>query len=187
MEHTNDKDLAQKLLNPATRREAFGVVVNQYSEMLYWKIRRIVMFHEDANDVLQNTLMKAWKAIDNFRGESQLATWLCRIAINESLDFTRHKQALTVLSTDTTADNGGIALHERLMADEYFDGNKTEALLQEAIARLPDVQKTVFLLRYYDEMKYSEISKMLNTSEGALKASYHIAVNKIKDFFKAND
>ena len=96
MEYPNDKDLAQKLLNPTTRREAFGMVVNQYSEMLYWKIRHIVLFHEDANDVLQNTLMKAWNAIGSFRGDSQLATWLCRIAINESLDFTRHKQALTI-------------------------------------------------------------------------------------------
>ena len=187
MEYPDDKDLAQKLLNPTTRREAFGVVVSQYSEMLYWKIRHIVLFHEDANDVLQNTLMKAWNAIGSFRGDSQLATWLCRIAINESLDFTRHKQALTILSSDSTTDSSGIALHERLMADEYFDGDKTEAMLQEAISKLPDVQKTVFLLRYYDEMKYSDISKMLNTSEGALKASYHIAVNKIKDFFKSND
>ena len=155
--------------------------------MLYWKIRHIVLFHEDANDVLQNTFMKAWNAIGSFRGDSQLATWLCRIAINESLDFTRHKQALTVSSSDSTTDSSGIALHERLMADEYFDGDKTEAMLQEAISRLPDVQKTVFLLRYYDEMKYSEISTMLNTSEGALKASYHIAVNKIKEYFNNRD
>lgn len=187
MEHHKEKDIARHLLDPKTRREAFGNLVNQYSEMLYWKIRRIVMFHEDANDVLQNTLMKAWKGMDNFRGDSQLTTWLCRIAINESLDFVRHKQALTILSSDSTKDNSGVALHERLMADEYFDGDRTEALLQEAIAQLPDVQKTVFLLRYYDEMKYSEISKMLKTSEGALKASYHIAVNKIKEYFKTND
>ena len=141
------------------------------------------MFHDDANDVLQNTFMKAWKALDNFRGDSQLTTWLCRIAINESLDFMRHKQALTIVSSDSQADATGMAIHERLMADEYFDGDKTEAMLQEAISRLPEVQRTVFLLRYYDDMKYSEMSKVLNTSEGALKASYHIAVSKIKDFF----
>ena len=187
MEQPNDKEIARKLLNPKTRRETFGQLVSQYSEMLYWKIRRVVMFHEDANDVLQNTLMKAWKGLDNFRGDAQVTTWLCRIAINESLDFMRHKQALTILSSDNTADGTGMALHERLMADEYFDGDKTEALLQEAISKLPEVQKTVFLLRYYNEMKYSEISQMLNTSEGALKASYHIAVSKIKEYFKAND
>ena len=140
------------------------------------------MFHDDADDVLQNTFMKAWKALDSFRGESKLTTWLCRIAINESLDFVRHKQALTILSSDSTTANAGVPMH-----DEYFDGDSAEAILQEAIAQLPDVQRTVFLLRYYDEMKYSEISDMLNTSEGALKASYHIAVNKIKDYFHNND
>ena len=145
------------------------------------------MFHDDADDVLQNTFMKAWKALDSFRGESKLTTWLCRIAINERLDFVRHKQALTMLSSDNTTDNAGVAIHEKLLADEYFDGDRAEAMLQEAIAQLPDVQRTVFLLRYYDEMKYSEISTMLNTSEGALKASYHIAMNKIKEYFHNND
>lgn len=183
----DEKDIIRQLFNPKTRRDAFGKVVAQYSEMLYWKIRRIVMFHDDADDVLQNTLMKAWKALDNFRGDSQLTTWLCRIAINESLDFVRHKQALTFLSSDCTTDDAGVPLHEKLLADEYFDGDETEAILQEAIAQLPEVQRTVFMLRYYDDMKYSEISKMLNTTEGALKASYHIAVGKIKEYFKMYD
>ena len=187
MEQLNENDITRLLLDSATRRDAFGKLVAQYSEMLYWKIRRIVMFHDDADDVLQNTFMKAWKALDSFRGESKLTTWLCRIAINESLDFVRHKQALTILSSDSTTDNAGVPMHERLLADEYFDGDSAEAMLQEAIAQLADVQRTVFLLRYYDEMKYSEISDMLNTSEGALKASYHIAVNKIKDYFHNND
>lgn len=187
MEQLNENDLTRLLLDSATRRDAFGKLVAQYSEMLYWKIRRIVMFHEDADDVLQNTFMKAWKAMDTFRGESKLTTWLCRIAINESLDFVRHKQALAIISSDSTNGNAGVPVHERLLADEYFDGDNAEALLQEAIAQLPDVQRTVFLLRYYDEMKYSEISGILNTSEGALKASYHIAVNKIKEYFDKND
>ena len=187
MEQLNENDLTRLLLDSATRRDAFGKLVAQYSEMLYWKIRRIVMFHEDADDVLQNTFMKAWKAMDTFRGESKLTTWLCRIAINESLDFVRHKQALAIISSDSTNGNAGVPVHEQLLADEYFDGDNAEALLQEAIAQLPDVQRTVFLLRYYDEMKYSEISGILNTSEGALKASYHIAVNKIKEYFDKND
>ena len=184
MEQLSEKDIALQLQDTATRRKAFSILVGQYSEMLYWKIRRIVMFHDDADDVLQNTLMKAWKSLDSFRGDSKLTTWLCRIAINESLDFIRHKQALVIVSSDSTTDNVGVSIHEKLMADEYFDGDRAEALLQEAISQLPDVQRTVFLMRYYDEMKYSEISSILNTSEGALKASYHIAVTKIKEYFE---
>lgn len=184
MEQLSEKEIALQLQDTATRRQAFSILVGQYSEMLYWKIRRIVMFHDDADDVLQNTLMKAWKSLDSFRGDSKLTTWLCRIAINESLDFIRHKQALVIVSSDSTTDNVGVSIHEKLMADEYFDGDSTEALLQEAISQLPDVQRTVFLMRYYDEMKYSEISSILNTSEGALKASYHIAVTKIKEYFE---
>lgn len=184
MEQLSEKYIALQLQDTATRRKAFSILVGQYSEMLYWKIRRIVMFHDDADDVLQNTLMKAWKSLDSFRGDSKLTTWLCRIAINESLDFIRHKQALVIVSSDSTTDNVGVSIHEKLMADEYFDGDSAEALLQEAISQLPDVQRTVFLMRYYDEMKYSEISSILNTSEGALKASYHIAVTKIKEYFE---
>ena len=184
MEQLSEKDIALQLQDTATRRQAFSILVGQYSEMLYWKIRRIVMFHDDADDVLQNTLMKAWKSLDSFRGDSKLTTWLCRIAINESLDFIRHKQALVIVSSDSTTDNVGVSIHEKLMADEYFDGDSAEALLQEAISQLPDVQRTVFLMRYYDEMKYSEISSILNTSEGALQASYHIAVTKIKEYFE---
>ena len=184
MEQLSEKEIALQLQDTATRRQAFSILVGQYSEMLYWKIRRIVMFHDDADDVLQNTLMKAWKSLDSFRGDSKLTTWLCRIAINESLDFIRHKQALVIVSSDSTTDNVGVSIHEKLMADEYFDGDSAEALLQEAISQLPDVQRTVFLMRYYDEMKYSEISSILNTSEGALKASYHIAVTKKKEYFE---
>ena len=184
MEQLSEKDIALQLQDTATRRQAFSILVGQYSEMLYWKIRRIVMFHDDADDVLQNTLMKAWKSLDSFRGDSKLTTWLCRIDINESLDFIRHKQALVIVSSDSTTDNVGVSIHAKLMADEYFDGDSAEALLQEAISQLPDVQRTVFLMRYYDEMKYSEISSILNTSEGALKASYHIAVTKIKEYFE---
>ena len=159
------------------------MMVRQYSEQLYWQIRRIVLLHEDADDVLQNTFMKAWNGLSNFHGESKLITWLSRIAINESLDFMRRQKNKPVLSTDD--EDLGIA--NQLMADDYFDGDETEAQLQEAIAGLPDVQRTVFTLRYYDEMKYSEISRITGTSEGALKASYHIAVKKISDFFHRHD
>lgn len=179
---TEDSLLIKQLKDPKTQRKAFGRVVGQYSEQLYWQVRRIVLVHEDADDVLQNTFIKAWNNIENFHGDSKLLTWLSRIAINESLDFTRKKKNHMIVSMD---DEGGVA--SMLMSDNYFDGDETEAQLQEAIAQLPDVQRTVFNLRYYDEMKYSEISKVLNTSEGALKASYHIAVKKISEFFKKRD
>lgn len=182
MTSTDEKQLIEMLSNPATQRKAFEKVVRQYSEPLYWHVRRIVLSHEDANDVMQNVMMKAWMNLDTFRNASKLSTWLYRIAVNESLDFVRHQKSTSMLSAD---DENGIA--NTLMADKYFDGDETEAQLQEAIAQLPDVQRTVFNLRYYDEMKYSEMSKVLNTSEGALKASYHIAVKKISDFFKQHD
>ena len=176
----DDKLLIEQLTNPKTQRRAFEQVVRLYSEQLYWQVRHIVLTHEDSNDVLQNTFIKAWQGIDSFHGDSKLITWLSRIAINESLDFLRRQK--NALSTDVDT---GVA--NQLMADDYFDGNEAEALLQEAIARLPDVQRTVFQLRYFDDMKYSDISQLLNTSEGALKASYHIAVKKIAEFFKAHD
>ena len=159
------------------------MMVRQSSEQLYWQVRRIVLTHEDSNDVLQNAFMKAWTSLDTFKGDSKLFTWLSRIAINEALDFTRKQKTHPLQSTDDEE----LGLANQLMADNYFDGDETEAQLQEAIAQLPDVQKTVFMLRYYDEMKYSEISKILGTSEGGLKASYHIAVKKISEFFKRND
>ena len=180
---TEDRLLVEQLANPKTQRRAFETVVRQYSEKLYWQIRRFVLTHDDANDVLQNTFIKAWQAIGSFHGDSKLLTWLSRIAINESLDFLRHQKNIVTVSTDD--DDNTIA--NTLMADEYFDGDETEAQLQQAIARLPEVQRTVFLLRYYDDMKYSDISRQLGTSEGALKASYHIAVKKISEFFKAHD
>ena len=162
--------------------QVFNAIVREYSERLWWHIRRMVGSHEDTDDLLQEIFLKIWTALPSFRGESQLFTWLYRIAINESLDFVRHQKSASMTSAD---DDTGIA--NTLMADQYFDGDETEAQLQEAIAQLPDVQRTVFNLRYYDEMKYNEMSKVLNTSEGALKASYHIAVKKISDFFKQRD
>ena len=155
------------------------MIVDQYSQSLYWKIRSIVLTHEDADDVLQNTFLKAWKSLSTFQGKAKLSTWLYRIAINESLDFLRRQKAAALSSAD--AD---LSVANRLMADDYFDGDKSQAVLQEAIATLPDVQRTVFTLRYYDEMKYSDISEILGTSEGSLKASYHIAVQKITDYVK---
>ena len=183
MTTADEQFLIQQLTQPATQRRAFERVVREYSEQLYWQIRRIVLTHDDADDVLQNVFIKAWTHLDDFHGESRLSTWLYRIAVNESIDFTRRKKNQLAVSTDDV--ESGIA--NQLMADDYFDGDETQAQLQEAIARLPDVQRTVFTLRYYDEMKYSDMSQLLHTSEGSLKASYHLAVKKITEFFKRRD
>ena len=177
----DDQQLHQLLSDPATQRKGFEALVRRFSEPLYWQIRHIVLTHEDANDVLQNTFLKAWNGLSSFQGDSQFITWLSRIAINESLDFLRrNKHSLTCHEEDLSVANN-------LMADPYFDGNETEAMLQEAIASLPVVQRTVFQLRYFEDMKYSDMSQLLNTSEGSLKASYHIAVKKISEFFKLRD
>lgn len=178
----SDDKIMQLLSKPTTVEKGFEMLVRQYSEPLYWKIRHFVLTHDDADDVLQNTFIKAWTNLAQFKGDSKISTWLYRIAINESLDFLRKQKAATNISAD--AD---LSVANRLMADDYFDGDRTQALLQEAIARLPEVQRTVFNLRYYDEMKYSDMSRMLGTSEGSLKASYHIAVQKITAFFNQHD
>lgn len=175
----DEAEVIRLLASSEGRQKVFPMIVDQYSQSLYWKIRSIVLTHEDADDVLQNTFLKAWKSLPTFQGKAKLSTWLYRIAINESLDFLRRQKAATLSSAD--AD---LSVANRLLADDYFDGDKSQAVLQEAIATLPDVQRTVFTLRYYDEMKYSEMSEILGTSEGSLKASYHIAVQKITEYVK---
>lgn len=142
----------------------------------------MVVTHDDANDVLQNTFLKAWKNLPDFQNKSKFSTWLYRIAINEALDFMRKKKT----RPDTIPDND-LAMANRLAADPYFDGDALQAKLVTAVAQLPDVQRTVFNMRYYDNMKYSEISNIVGTSEGALKASYHLAVKKIVKYFADND
>ena len=183
MTKTDEQLLIKQLTDPKTQRRAFERVVREYSEQLYWQVRRVVLTHDNANDVMQNVFMKAWTHLDDFHGDAKLSTWLYRIAVNESIDFMRRQKNLPAQSSDDV--DSGIA--NMLLADNYFDGDETEALLQEAIAQLPDVQRTVFNLRYFDEMKYSEISQILNTSEGSLKASYHIAVKKISEYFRLRD
>lgn len=166
-------------MDEAEKRKLFSQVVSQYSEKLYWTIRRIVLYHDDANDVLQNALIKVWRNLGDFENRAKLSTWFYRIAVNEALDFLRRKKDVASLDV---VENASVA--RSLVADDYFDGSVAQTLLQEAIALLPDVQRVVFNLRYYDDMKYSEMSKLLDTSEGALKASYHIAVKKISAYVK---
>ena len=178
----DEKAIVAMLTDPKTQRQAFSMVVSQYSEQLYWKVRRIVLNHEDANDVLQNVFLKAWNNLGDFQQKSKISTWLYRIAINESLDFLRRQKTASAVSADED-----LSVSKRLMADDYFDGDAAQALLQEAIAHRPDVQRTVFNLRYYDEMKYSDMSRLLDTSEGALKASYHLAVKKITEYVRRHE
>ena len=175
----NEEELVRQLQNPETQRAAFSKVITTYQERLYWQIRKIVMSHDDANDVLQNTFLKAWKSLDTFRGDSKLSTWLYRIATNDSITFVnKQRQELHVETRDDDT-----FLLDNLESDEYFDGDELQENLQKAILTLPEKQRLVFNMRYFDEMKYDDISEILGTSVGALKASYHIAVKKIEDFF----
>ena len=182
MEHFDENKVIEELLEPKTRHRAFETIVRRESENLYWVIRRIVLSHDDADDVLQNTFLKAWNSIEQFQNRSKISTWLYRIAVNEALDFVRRNKYVADVDAD---DPKGVAA--QLMADNWLDGDMFDARLQEAIATLPDVQRTVFILKYYENMKYSEMSRVLDTSEGALKSSYHIAVKKISEYVSRNE
>ena len=173
-----DKELLLQFNDPATKERGFTAIIKKYQEKLYWHIRRMVVEHEDANDILQNMFIKVWKGLENFREDSQLYTWMYRIATNESLTFLQQQKKRKTLSISD--DESGLS--NQLKADKNFDINKAEWKLQLAMQQLPDKQRAVFNLRYYDEMPYEEMSRVLETSEGALKASYHHAVKKIEDY-----
>lgn len=181
-QQTDEKELIAGLHDPNRRRTAFERVVNTFSQPLYWQIRRMVLDHEDANDVLQNTFIKVWTNLDQFKGDAKLSTWIYRICVNETLNFLQRQKDLISIDEESSA-----SVANRLMSDEYFDGDETEAQLQQAIAELPEKQRLVFQMKYYQEMKYEEMSEILETSVGALKASYHHAVKKITDFFERHD
>ena len=178
--YLEDSELLFQFKLPSSKEKelAFTGIVKKYQEKLYWHIRRMVVDHDDANDVLQNAFIKVWKGLVNFREDSQLYTWLYRIATNECLTFLEQqkKRASVSLNED---ENG---LSNKVKADENFDASKLEWKLQLAIQQLPERQRLVFNLRYFDEMPYEEMSRILETSEGALKASYHHAAKKIEDF-----
>jgi len=173
-----DKELLLQFNDPATKERGFTAIIKKYQEKLYWHIRRMVVEHEDANDVLQNMFIKVWKGLENFREYSQLYTWMYRIATNECLSFLEQQKKRKTVSLS----NEETGLSNQLKADKNFDINKAEWKLQLAMQQLPEKQKAVFILRYYDEMPYEEMSRVLETSEGALKASYHHAVKKIEDY-----
>jgi len=174
----DDNDLVFQFKNDINKEVAFTHIIKKYQERLYWHIRRMVVEHENANDVLQNVFIKVWKGLINFREDSQLYTWLYKIATNECLTFIASQNKRKSVSFSDEESN----LSNKIVADQHFDANKLEWKLQLAIQKLPEKQRVVFLLRYYDEMPYGEMSAVLETSEGALKASYHHAVKKIEDF-----
>ena len=173
-----DTELLLQFRHPETKEKAFTAIIKKYQEKLYWHIRRMVVEHEDANDVLQNVFIRVWNGLENFREDSQLYTWLYRIATNECLSYLEQQKRKSALSFDEMESG----LSNKIVADKYFDPNKLEWKLQLAIQQLPEKQRVVFTLRYYDEMPYEEMSRVLDTSEGALKASYHHAVKKIEDY-----
>jgi RNA polymerase sigma factor (sigma-70 family) len=173
-----DTELLLQFRDPETKERAFTAIIKKYQEKLYWHIRRMVVEHEDANDVLQNVFIRVWNGLENFREDSQLYTWLYRIATNECLSYLEQQKRKSALSLDEMESG----LSNKVVADKYFDPNKLEWKLQLAIQKLPEKQRVVFTLRYYDEMPYEEMSRVLDTSEGALKASYHHAVKKIEDY-----
>lgn len=182
MDNYNEKETIALLQDPERQREAFECIVKEYSEQLYWQIRRMVLSHDDANDLLQNTFIKAWLNIDYFRGEAKMSTWLHRIALNECLTFLNKQQANTRLSIDDIHSE----MANKLETDPYFDGDETQRIFLKAVHALPEKQQMVFNLKYFKEMKYEEISEILGTTIGALKASYHHAVKKIENFLKAH-
>ncbi|MBQ5896679.1 MAG: RNA polymerase sigma factor [Bacteroidaceae bacterium] len=180
-EYNEDIIIAQ-LKKENLKAGAFSAIVKEHSESIYWHVRRMVLVHDDANDIVQNTFIKAWTNIDSFQGKSKISTWLYRIAINETLTFLNKNQN-TLVSLDTP--EGAVA--ELLESDTYFCGDSADAKFQEAVARLPEKQRLVFNMKYFSEMKYEEMSEVLGTSVGALKASYHIAVKKIEEYLGKTD
>lgn len=180
MQQIEEDDIVKRLRTLEDCRQAFTEVIALYSEPLYWQIRKMVISHEDANDLLQNTFLKAWANVENFRGEAKLSTWLYKIAINESITFLnkeRQRQNISIDDDDTF-------LIDTLESDEWFDGDELKLELQKAISKLPEKQRLIFNMRYFDEMKYEDMSEILGTSVGALKSSFHHAVKKIEQYFQ---
>ena len=180
MEHYSDNKLLSLFREENSRNYAYNLIVRKYQKRLYWHIRRIVISHEDADDVTQNTLIKAWKGLHKFKEESQLFTWLYRIATNESITFLNKKKKRFFISFNDIEHE----LSQALESDQHYSGDQIQLTLQKAILTLPEKQRIVFNMRYYGEMKYDEISEILDTSVGALKASFHHAVKKIENYIK---
>ncbi len=172
----SDKEIVS-MLRAEKKEQAFNALVQEYKERLYWHIRRFTCSHEDADDLLQETFIKIWGALDSFKGASSLFTWVYKIATNEAINFLRKKKVRSILQMESLEN----VLWKKIDEDPYFNGNEVQRQLHKAIQKLPEKQRLVFNLRYFDELSYNEISEILNTSPGSLKASYHHAYVKIKD------
>ena len=178
MTRQSDKELIRQFRDEKTRNYAFNLIVRKYQERVYWHIRKIVISHDDADDVIQNTFIKAFQGLQSFREDASLYTWLYRIATNESLSFLKKRKNRYALPLGNYQEY----LEKNLESDAYADGDEIQMKLQKAVIRLPEKQRLVFNMKYFDELKYEEISEILNTSIGALKASYHHAVKKIEQY-----
>ncbi|MBN2806111.1 MAG: RNA polymerase sigma factor [Prolixibacteraceae bacterium] len=176
-------DLIQRLKNPSSKSDAFRDLVESYQQRIYWHIRKMVISHDDADDILQNVFIKIWNNIDSFREESGLYTWVFRIATNETLTFLSQQKRRAQYTGSMDND----FLSEQLTSDPYIDGTDIQLRLQKAILTLPDKQRMVFNMKYFDEMKYNDMAGVLGTSVGALKASYHHAVKKIEEYLKKEE
>jgi RNA polymerase sigma-70 factor (ECF subfamily) len=172
-----DSEILTKFAQENTRDEAFRLLLTKYQQKVYWHIRRMVISHDDTDDLVQDVFLKVWKSLSNFRNDSQLYTWLYRIATNESITFLKRKKIRNSVSID---DDDGKNMVKTLAESPYFDGDKAQMKLQKALLTLPEKQRLVFNMKYFDDLKYEDISEILGTSVGALKASFHIAVKKIE-------
>ena len=179
-----DSLIIAKFADEKTREEAFRLLLKKYQQKIYWHVRRMVIDHDDADDVVQDIFIKVWRNLEKFREDSQLYTWLYRIATNECITFLNKKKQKQSVSLD---DESSAYLSDSLADGAYFNGVKAQMKLQQALLTLPDKQRLVFNMKYFEDMKYEEISDVLGTSVGALKASYHLAVKKIENFFASND
>lgn len=179
-----DSIIIAKFSDPRTKEEAFNALLEKYQQRIYWHIRRMVISHDDTDDVLQDVFIKVWRNLDKFRKDSQLYTWMYRIATNECITFLNRKKQRNNISLDNENSD---YLANTLSSSSYFDGTEAQRKLQNALLTLPDKQRLVFNMKYFDDLKYDEISDILGTSVGALKASYHLAVKKIKLFLEQND
>ena len=180
MKNYNEKEIIVLLQEPDRQREAFECIVNEYSEQIYWQIRRMVLSHDVANEILQNTFIKPCTNNEYFRGDAKMSTWLYRIALNECLTFLNKQRANNQLSID----DADAEMINKLEGDPYFDGDEIQKVFLKAVHSLPEKQQMVFNLKYFKEMKYEDISEILGTSIGALKASYHHAIKKIEAFLE---
>jgi len=183
MKQVEDAEILEKFSVERTRQEAFNLLLNKYQQKIYWHIRRMVIDHDDTDDLVQDVFIKVWKNLENFRNDSQLYTWIYRIATNESITFLNKKKQ----KNNTPLDEVSSELAESLIEPSYFNGNDIQLKLQRALLTLPEKQRLIFNMKYFEDMKYEEISQVLGTTVGALKASFHIAVKKIEAFMLNDD